>query len=1227
VDPNPSSTSLGHDVTVDESGPVRPPVGEPTIGVGPAPDDEPRLADLLSVWQANQDQGEDLPAAELCRDCPELAPELERRLRALRQVNRLARRLDSKACTAPTLGSDEPAPVQIPAGVAVPGYDVVGVLGRGGMGVVYQARQKGLNRLVALKMILAGAHASVAQLARFRAEAEAVASLQHPNIVQVYEIGEQDGRSYFSLEYVDGGSLAQKLNGSPQQPRYAAALVQALARAVHYAHERGIVHRDLKPANVLLTSQGTPKVTDFGLARRLDEDSQTRTGDVMGTPSYMAPEQAAGKVHEIGPPADIYALGALLYEALTGRPPFRGATLLETLEQVRGTEPVPPRRLQPSVPRDLETICLKCLEKEPKKRYPSADALANDLRRFLAGEPIQARPATAWERGWKWARRRPAIAALSAALVLVFVVGFLGITWKWLEAERLGAAESEQRRKAEAAQQAADRNAANERTARLRAEKAETEAREQEKQARSAEAAARAEALRRQSVSDFLLNLFKSADPVGLQGYGFRAGHERGAGLTALELLNRGADRVAVDLKGQPELQAMTLDTLGNTFRELGDFDRAEQLLKRALSLREQALPKDHPDLASSLHNLGWVYHDRGDYRQGLKYYERAYALRKRLLGPENPATVTSMFNLAWLLAQIGDYPRSEELFSAVIVLRRKQHGHDNHRDVAVAQIGLAALWLETGQGPKALGLVNQAIKTLTALEGDKSITIAVTKFQQGVVAQQFNNHAAAVRHLSDCLTIARRILGDGHPYIAVIQTQRADSLHPLGKLQEAEEAYREALAVTRKSVGMIHPKALVLVERAAELLARRNKRAEAQGLFDELLKARRERLGKGDVFVAEGLTSYARFLQRAGDRSRAEDHYREAVAIFSKTEVHRVAPQAEAVAGLGALLRQSGRLAEAEGLLRQAVVLQAKLVRMDPQVSLDLRNQLISVLLEQHKLAAAKPYLAELLALHRARKTEGVTLLVELARAGRVHCALGQIAEAEKHFREALTRARTLFAVTPAKIVPHEEDLAWALLEKGDRKEALAGFTRAAAVRQGRPFADPTDFAATLRRLALAQRAAGDEDGCRQTAARLRDMLADTKDEHATALLLRTCTLAPGAPRDPGGLIALAEQLVERNPSPTNLAALGAVLCRAGRLDEAVSRLEEAHRADARKIAPQAALFLSLACQRLHQTERARQWLQTASKRMAPSAPRRLRWEDRLEQQVLLREAQALLK
>jgi WD40 repeat protein/serine/threonine protein kinase len=313
-------------------------------------------------------------------------------------------------------------------------YEIIRELARGGMGVVFQARQMSLNRPVALKMILAGQLANETDVKRFYTEAEAAANLDHPGIVPIYEVGQHEGQHYFSMGLVEGQSLSQRLTQGPLPGREAAELMVKVAEAIDYAHQHGVIHRDLKPANVLLDKHGNPRVTDFGLAKKIQGDSGlTGSGQIMGTPSYMPPEQAGGKRGEVGSAADVYALGATLYALVTGRPPFQAATPMDTVIQVISDDPVLPRRLNASIPRDLETICLKCLQKEPGKRYTSAWALAEDLRRYLNGEPIRARPIGASERAWKWVKRRPVVsglAAFSTATVLSLIVGGIWFNWR-----------------------------------------------------------------------------------------------------------------------------------------------------------------------------------------------------------------------------------------------------------------------------------------------------------------------------------------------------------------------------------------------------------------------------------------------------------------------------------------------------------------------------------------------------------------------------------------------------------------------------------------------------------------------------------------------------------------------------------------------------------------------------------------------------------------------------
>jgi serine/threonine protein kinase/WD40 repeat protein len=422
------------------------------------------LVELLIIEILYRKRTERLTPAEFQGRFPEDLSVIQQAFEAVADARLTGRRgcaahagVDSQQ-TGPDLGEQQSPEMSIPAAVerkspSIPGFRILRVLGRGGMGIVYKAEHLALKRHVALKMILAGEKADSKDLDRFRMEAEAVARLQHPNIVQIFEIGEHEGCPFFCLELVDGESLAQKLKGEPLPAKEAANLVQTLARAMHAAHGRKIVHRDLKPANVLLTPDGVPKITDFGLAKRLDADSRhTRTGAIMGTPSYMAPEQAAGKIRAIGPTTAVYALGAILYEALTGRPPFQAATPLDTVLQVMEREPVSPRRLRPELSRDLETICLRCLQKEQGSRYPSAEALAADLQAFLEGRPIQSRPVTAAGRLGRWCRRNPVLSSVSAAasalLILAGVMASISYM-KGKDVERLTGVTEEQKEKVE----------------------------------------------------------------------------------------------------------------------------------------------------------------------------------------------------------------------------------------------------------------------------------------------------------------------------------------------------------------------------------------------------------------------------------------------------------------------------------------------------------------------------------------------------------------------------------------------------------------------------------------------------------------------------------------------------------------------------------------------------------------------------------------------------------
>jgi tetratricopeptide (TPR) repeat protein len=604
----------------------------------------------------------------LVRAYPHLAPRLERRLAHVEMCYRLGLAPEEDGPTsfdlsieasglAPDVTVDRvaaSAPVITEAGAgsqphSPPGYEILAEIGHGGMGVVYRARQQSLNRVVALKMIAAGVHARADIRARFHVEAEALASLQHPNIVPIYEIGEHDGCPFMAMEFLDGGTLADYLEGRPQPPRAAAELVETLARAMHAAHQRGIVHRDLKPANVLLSfsreppasagpalaggsrlNECVPKITDFGLAKRLAEDKgQTTAGSIMGTPSYMAPEQATGRSHEIGPATDVYSLGTILYEMLTGQPPFREETAMATLRRVVAEEPAAPSRLCPKLPCDLETICLKCLEKTAVTRYGIAAELADDLRRFLDGKPIAARPAGVAERVWKWVKRRPAWAALigvsvAAALALA-VVGF----W-WSVQVRA------ERDRAQSSLHTA-RKAIDDLYSKMASERLFDEPQLEplcqellEKAQTLYEQLGRENSADPEVRRDIALAWFRLGDIHHLRDEHDEAEQAYGEAIARQEALRR-------DYPQEPRYRqdlANSHNWLGEVLRERNaPKDAAERHYRAALKLQQELVEqfRDQPayrmELARSHYNLGVVAKDRNRLPEARRSYDRAVAL------------------------------------------------------------------------------------------------------------------------------------------------------------------------------------------------------------------------------------------------------------------------------------------------------------------------------------------------------------------------------------------------------------------------------------------------------------------------------------------------------------------------------------------------------------------------------------------------------------------------
>jgi tetratricopeptide (TPR) repeat protein/predicted Ser/Thr protein kinase len=810
--------------------------------------------------------------------------EVDRLGAPLREMARAVERPSTVGPDASAADADPAPPAALPRSFG--DYDVLEEMARGGMGVVYLARQRSLNRLVALKVIRAGEWASSAEVRRFRNEAEMVALLDHPHVVPIHEVGEQAGHVYFSMKLIEGGSLAQHLSRFWDDPRAAAGLVAAVARAVHHAHQRGVLHRDLKPSNILLDENGRPHVTDFGLARRVEADSSlTQSGAIVGTPGYMAPEQTAGKAGAISTAADVYGLGAVLYALLTGRPPFAGDDPLDTLTQIRQREPEPPRRTNPKVDRDLETICLKCLRKEPAGRYASALALAEELQRWLNGEPIRGRRSGRWERAVKWVRRRPTAAALLAVTTLAAVGLFAGLLW---HNAQLQAAAKRERQQAE--------------TARWERDVAEEERR-----------------WSRRAVDDMYTRVAENwlkgrphLQPVQCEFLN-----------KALQFYRRAADQAGDDPEARREV-ASASHRLGTIQKALARHGEAQESFRRAVTVFNR-LAAEFPneasyrrELSASHDGIGQALQATGRYAEAAEAYRHAADLLRRLVHdfPGRPDYQSRLGgveeSMAMVLAETGKVTEAEQTYGEArqrfLNLVAASGDKPEYRNgLASVCSNLGNLLINTGRGERAEASYREALGFLDKLstdyprEPEYRERWASNLSNLGAVLARGQRLAEAEKAFRQGAGLLEKLTAD-YPDLPDYQWEWAAALDNLVLALKYQRRLPEAEAASARAVAAFH----ALATRFSTVPEYRKALGEAE-------------------------SNRGRLLARMNKTKDAEEAYRQAAAILQKlTDEFPEVPEyrdylLKTYSSLGALLRGCGRVPEAEALAAEAARLREK--------------------------------------------------------------------------------------------------------------------------------------------------------------------------------------------------------------------------------------------------------------------------------------------------------------
>ncbi|WP_406697538.1 serine/threonine-protein kinase [Singulisphaera sp. Ch08] len=893
--------------------------------IPPDGDRSSRLDIAMAEYLAAADAGEPISTKAWLERHPGLASELMDCLEDHRRIGRIVApsAQEHARASGQVRGRDELWPFRVaeasqPHGAAPNGtciqyfgdYELIEVLGRGGMGVVYRARQRSLGRQVALKMIRAGRLAAPDDLIRFRNEAQAVARLGHPHLLTILEVGEHDGRHYFSMPLINGGSLSDSLPRFRANPRLVAQLMAEVAGAVHHAHQRGILHRDLKPANILIDDACRPYVADFGLAKQLDKDGgPTLSGVIVGTPAYMAPEQASGRRGAVTTASDVYGLGAVLYALLAGRCPFPGDSPAEVLRRVCEEEPERPSRLNASADRSLEMICLKCLEKEPRRRYASAESLADDLVRWLENRPISARPAGPWARCWLWCRRKPALAGMVVALALTLVAGATGILMNWLEVR-------------------------HQKDLLIRANHQYVRERD----------SARA-------LNEFLVeDLLPRSSPLG-------APHRA---LTVGELLDRSVATVGRRFAGRPWLEAPIRRVLADAYRAGGRLDQAEEQIKICLQLLEVRPGGDERDRLAAWQSMGGLLLDKGRLADAKAYASRAYEGWIRHLGETEVETLDSANLLASVLMALKQPERAEELLRRTLRTAESTLG-SGHRTTLASLSNLAVIAHNRGRFEDAERWLRAIRQERIRLFGPDHPETLFASSNLGAIILARRGAAEAESLLGQTLDSSRRVLGNDHYFTLTIANNLASAHSQLGRLNEAGERLAEVVRGRKSALGDAHIDTVLAVSSLAANMTEQGRGAEAVELLRGILPRVRAILPPADPRRGAVLINLAGALREAGSTAEAEGMAAEAVALCRKLPPGNSRTHAMFVNALAmyvSILIANREFERAETAAREVLAARVRSVGTEPWRIASAKSLLGGALAGQGRFVEAEPLL-----------------------------------------------------------------------------------------------------------------------------------------------------------------------------------------------------------------------------------------------------------------------------